>query len=293
MSETIDTNVTVTERAAKHIAELLGGETAAQALRVAVESGGCSGLQYKFDLVPAAEPEDIVLERAGAKVVIDKVSLGFLAGLADRLRQRPDGRRLPHHQSQGDRLVRMRHELHGLSRTLCRIGYLSSTGPIVTTAWVSGWQASSYRSYAAPRGRRVDRRQGRRPADARPHVQGIPAGHGAAAMEALAGKIKAADAFVFVTGEYNWGMQPGLKNLTDHFLEEWFWRPAAIASYSAGRLSGVRSSIDVARDLVRDGHGRHLQHARRGADRGYPRCQRRADRPSRRGASCRLSPLRR
>jgi len=62
------------------------------------------------------------------------------------------------------------------------------------------------------------------------------------AMEALATKIKAADAFLFVTGEYNWGMQPGLKNLTDHFLEEWFWRPAAIASYSAGRLSGVRAS---------------------------------------------------
>ena len=37
-------------------------------------------------------------------------------------------------------------------------------------------------------------------------------------------------------------MQPGLKNLTDHFLEEWFWRPAAIASYSGGRLSGARSS---------------------------------------------------
>lgn len=62
-----------------------------------------------------------------------------------------------------------------------------------------------------------------------------------AAMEALAQKIKAADAFVFITGEYNWGPQPGLKNLTDHFLEEWFWRPAAIASYSAGRFSGVRS----------------------------------------------------
>lgn len=61
------------------------------------------------------------------------------------------------------------------------------------------------------------------------------------AMEALAQKIRGADAFVFVTGEYNWGPQPGLKNLTDHFLEEWFWRPAAIASYSAGRFSGVRS----------------------------------------------------
>jgi len=63
-----------------------------------------------------------------------------------------------------------------------------------------------------------------------------------AALERLGAKIREADAFVFVAGEYNWGMQPGLKNLTDHFLEEWFWRPAAIASYSAGRLSGTRSS---------------------------------------------------
>jgi NAD(P)H-dependent FMN reductase len=38
-------------------------------------------------------------------------------------------------------------------------------------------------------------------------------------------------------------MQPGLKNLTDHFLEEWFWRPAAIASYSAGRFGGVRAAL--------------------------------------------------
>lgn len=63
------------------------------------------------------------------------------------------------------------------------------------------------------------------------------------ALETLASKIRAADAFILVTGEYNWGMQPGLKNLTDHFLEEWFWRPAAIASYSAGRFSGVRSAL--------------------------------------------------
>jgi NAD(P)H-dependent FMN reductase len=64
-----------------------------------------------------------------------------------------------------------------------------------------------------------------------------------ASLEALASKIKAADAFIFVTGEYNWGVQPGLKNLTDHFLEEWFWRPAAIASYSTGRFSGIRSGL--------------------------------------------------
>jgi NAD(P)H-dependent FMN reductase len=68
-------------------------------------------------------------------------------------------------------------------------------------------------------------------------------GSAPAAMEALASKIKASDAFVFVTGEYNWGMQPGLKNLADHFLEEWFWRPAAIVSYSVGRIAGARSNF--------------------------------------------------
>ena len=72
--------VTVTERAAKRIAEIVAGEAAARALRVSVEGGGCSGFQYKFDLVPSAGDDDTILERAGAKVVIDQVSLGFLAG---------------------------------------------------------------------------------------------------------------------------------------------------------------------------------------------------------------------
>ena len=69
-----------------------------------------------------------------------------------------------------------------------------------------------------------------------------PKGTAPKAMEDLAGKIRAADAFIFVIGEYNWGPQPGLKNLTDHFLEEWYWRPAAIVSYSPSRLAGVRAS---------------------------------------------------
>ena len=69
-----------------------------------------------------------------------------------------------------------------------------------------------------------------------------PKGQAPEALERLAGKIRGDDGFVFVTGEYNWGVQPGLKNLTDHFLEEWFWRPAAIVSYSAGRLSGARAA---------------------------------------------------
>ena len=69
-----------------------------------------------------------------------------------------------------------------------------------------------------------------------------PKGGAPAILEALAGKIRGADGFVFIAGEYNWGVQPGLKNLTDHFLEEWFWRPAAIVSYSAGRLSGAHAA---------------------------------------------------
>ena len=70
-----------------------------------------------------------------------------------------------------------------------------------------------------------------------------PKGSAPPEMERLAAKIREADAFIFVTGEYNWGMQPGLKNLTDHYLEEWFWRPAAIASYSGGRLSGAHAAV--------------------------------------------------
>lgn len=62
------------------------------------------------------------------------------------------------------------------------------------------------------------------------------------AMAELAAKIAAADGYIFVAGEYNAGLQPGLKNLVDHYLAEYAWRPAAIASYSAGPFSGVRSA---------------------------------------------------
>jgi NAD(P)H-dependent FMN reductase len=69
-----------------------------------------------------------------------------------------------------------------------------------------------------------------------------PKGQAPERLENLAEKIRTADGFVFITGEYNWGIQPGLKNLTDHFLEEWFWRPAAIAGYSGGRFAGARAA---------------------------------------------------
>ena len=69
-----------------------------------------------------------------------------------------------------------------------------------------------------------------------------PPGTAPEAMASLAQKIRAADAFVFVVGEYNWGQQPGLKNLTDHYLEEFFFRPAAVLSYSAQQTGGARAS---------------------------------------------------
>ena len=73
--------VTVTERAAKRICEIATAEqTRDGALRISVEGGGCSGFQYKFDMVSAREPEDVVLERAGATVLIDPVSLQYMAG---------------------------------------------------------------------------------------------------------------------------------------------------------------------------------------------------------------------
>ena len=61
-------------------------------------------------------------------------------------------------------------------------------------------------------------------------------------MTDLAARITAADGFLFVAGEYNGGLQPGLKNLADHFLEQYAWRPAAIASYSAGPFAGIKSA---------------------------------------------------
>lgn len=72
--------VTVTERAARRISEIVAAEAAARMLRVSVEGGGCSGFQYKFDLVAASEPDDIVIEKGGAKVLIDPVSLQYMAG---------------------------------------------------------------------------------------------------------------------------------------------------------------------------------------------------------------------
>jgi iron-sulfur cluster assembly accessory protein len=69
----------LTEGAARRVAEILSAE-GARALRVEVLAGGCSGYQYKFDLTEAQGDDDLLIEEAGARVVVDPVSLELLAG---------------------------------------------------------------------------------------------------------------------------------------------------------------------------------------------------------------------
>jgi iron-sulfur cluster insertion protein len=70
----------LTERAAARIAEIVTAEGGEAALRVAVLAGGCSGFQYRFELDATAQDDDLVIERAGAKVLVDPASLDLLAG---------------------------------------------------------------------------------------------------------------------------------------------------------------------------------------------------------------------
>lgn len=73
-------DVVLTERAARRISEIAASDPANPLLRVSVDGGGCSGFQYRFDLVAASEPDDIVIERDGATVLIDPISLPYMAG---------------------------------------------------------------------------------------------------------------------------------------------------------------------------------------------------------------------
>jgi len=72
--------VTLSDTAAKRIRALAAAEGRPLMLRVAVEGGGCSGFQYKFDLVEAAEDDDLRIERDGAAALVDVVSLALLNG---------------------------------------------------------------------------------------------------------------------------------------------------------------------------------------------------------------------
>jgi iron-sulfur cluster assembly accessory protein len=78
--ETAAIPVTVSERAARRIAEILKGEPAGSMLRVSVEGGGCSGFQYRFDMDRDKAADDLVIESHAATVLIDPVSLEYMAG---------------------------------------------------------------------------------------------------------------------------------------------------------------------------------------------------------------------
>ena len=77
-----------------------------------------------------------------------------------------------------------------------------------------------------------------------------PKGQAPANLERLAELYRSADGFIVVSGEYNNGIPPALKNLLDHFLEEYFWRPSAIVCYSPSQFGGVRAAMQLRMTLA-------------------------------------------
>jgi iron-sulfur cluster assembly accessory protein len=77
---TADVNISVSDRAANRIREIMAGEAGQKALRISVEGGGCSGFRYEFALVADTNDDDLVIEKGGARVAIDPVSVPFMAG---------------------------------------------------------------------------------------------------------------------------------------------------------------------------------------------------------------------
>lgn len=71
------------------------------------------------------------------------------------------------------------------------------------------------------------------------------AGAAPEAMEEVAALLRDADAFVFVSGEYNHSIPAALKNLVDHFQGEYYWKPAGIVTYSAGPFGGARVAVHL------------------------------------------------
>ncbi|GJE48491.1 Iron-sulfur cluster insertion protein ErpA [Methylobacterium tardum] len=73
-------DITLTARAAKRINEIMGSEPSGSSLRISVNGGGCSGFSYAFDIARNREAQDIAIERDGATVIVDPVSLEYMSG---------------------------------------------------------------------------------------------------------------------------------------------------------------------------------------------------------------------
>jgi iron-sulfur cluster assembly accessory protein len=80
MSEAAVEAPILTKSAAVRVAEILRDEPPGSVLRVGVDGGGCSGFQYTYEITQARDADDLILEEAGATVVIDPISLDFLRG---------------------------------------------------------------------------------------------------------------------------------------------------------------------------------------------------------------------
>jgi len=74
------TSITVSDSAAKRISQIVANEPPNTMLRVSVEGGGCSGFQYRFDLVQTRDEEDMAIEKGGVTVLIDPVSVVYMEG---------------------------------------------------------------------------------------------------------------------------------------------------------------------------------------------------------------------
>ncbi|MGI9386364.1 MAG: iron-sulfur cluster insertion protein ErpA [Methyloligellaceae bacterium] len=75
-----DLSITVSDTAAKRISEIIAREPENTMLRVSVEGGGCSGFQYKFDLVQARDDDDLAIEKQGVVVLVDPISVEYMQG---------------------------------------------------------------------------------------------------------------------------------------------------------------------------------------------------------------------
>ena len=76
----MSSNITLTERAAERIKQIVNGDPDKSALRISVLGGGCSGFQYEFDLDGTRNEDDLEITRDGASVLIDSVSLVYVLG---------------------------------------------------------------------------------------------------------------------------------------------------------------------------------------------------------------------
>jgi iron-sulfur cluster assembly accessory protein len=74
------TDLVLSERAARRINEIMAGEPSGSMLRISVNGGGCSGFQYAFEVDRARQGDDILIERDGARVLVDQVSLQYMEG---------------------------------------------------------------------------------------------------------------------------------------------------------------------------------------------------------------------